>query len=190
MTDRFDEAWRAYADMERGVHAPPHLEGRVLTAVKHAQFAPPPRRRSMHVAWLVAAATVAIGVATAMTGGPDTPVVPLPSRAHGAVPLPAPVAEARPQRPVAPPVIAMNTVDWLAREDEVRIILMMFEATPSLPSEPLQLVRLRIPTEALSGLGVALFDPDTGGTVDVDVLVGEDGLPKNIRKIRVAQEER
>ena len=190
MTDRFDEAWRAYAEMERTVHAPLHLEARVLTAVKHAQLAPPPPRRSKHVAWLVAAATVAIGVAAAMSGGPDTPPVPLPSRAHAAVLLPAPVAEARPQRPAAAPVIAINTVDWLAREDEVRIILMMFETTPPLPSEPLQLVRLRIPKEALPGLGVSLFDPDTGGTVDVDVLVGEDGLPKNIRKIRLAQEER
>jgi hypothetical protein len=190
MTDRFDEAWRAYADMEHAVHAPPHLEARVLTAVKHAQFATPSARRSMSLAWLAAAATVAIGVAAAMSGRPGTPVAPLGARAHTAVALPAAVAEVRPHRPAMAPVMTIDAADWLAREDEIRIILMMFETTPALPSEPLQLVRLRIPKEALPGLGIALFDPDAGGTVDVDVLVGEDGLPKNIRRIRLAQEER
>lgn len=193
MTDRFDEAWRAYAELDQTFHAPPHLEARVLTAVKHARFAPPPKRRTMHVAWLGAAATVAIGIAAVMRGGPTaSPVpLPLPARPHmAATLLPAAVAEVKPQFQKAAPVLAMNTADWIAREDDIRIILMMFETAPTLPSEPLQLVRLRIPTEALPGFGIALFDPDAGGMVDVDVLVGEDGLPKNIRKIRLAQGER
>ena len=190
MTDRYNEAWRAYAELDQTLHAPPHLEARVLTAVKHAQFSAPPERRSAPLPWLVAAATIAIGVAIAMRGNATPPAVaPLGARAHTAVLLPTAVAPVKPQLSRVTPAASVTPGDWLAREDEVRIILMMFETTPSLPSEPLQLVRLRIPRDALPGLGVALFDPDTGGTVDVDVLVGEDGLPKNIRRIRLAQEE-
>jgi hypothetical protein len=49
--------------------------------------------------------------------------------------------------------------------------------------EPLQLVRLRVPRQALAMFGLVLIDPDAAGLVDVDVLVGEDGLPRDIRGV-------
>jgi hypothetical protein len=183
-TDRFDEAWHAYAERERTMLAPAYLESRVLSAVKHARFAPPPARPSAHMAWLAAAATVVIGVAVAIRSGSDATTVPLSARAHTDVLLPAPVAQVRPQLRTAAPLTTANASDWIAREDELRIILMLFDATPALRGEPLQLVRLRLPREALQGLGVALLEPEAGGMVDVDVLVGEDGLPRDIRRIR------
>lgn len=188
MTDRFDQAWRAYAERERALHAPPHLEARVLTAVKHAQFSARPVLRLAPVAWLAAAATIAIGIAVAMRGSSRSPELPLPARAQTAILLPVPVAEVRPQPPAATPNV-VNASDWIAREDDMRIVLMMFAATPARRGEPLQLVRLRLPREALQGLGVALLEPEAGGMVDLDVLVGEDGLPRDIRKVRQLQEE-
>lgn len=66
----------------------------------------------------------------------------------------------------------------------------MFDFSPPLETEPLQLVRLRVPREALQGLGVPLLEPDAAGMVDLDVLIGSDGLPRNIRRVRTQQEER
>lgn len=67
---------------------------------------------------------------------------------------------------------------------------MIFEPMPATPAETLQLVRLRVPSEALLALGLAPLEPDASGLVDIDMLVGDDGLPKNIRRVRVLQEER
>ena len=52
----------------------------------------------------------------------------------------------------------------------------------------LQIVRLRLPREALQVLGVVLVEPDAEGMVDVDVLVGEDGLARDIRQVSTGQE--
>ena len=54
--------------------------------------------------------------------------------------------------------------------------------------EALQVVRLRVPREALEPLGLVLFEPGAQGIVDVDLLVGEDGLPRDIRSVRTVQE--
>ena len=184
-TNRFDEAWRAYAEHERGLQAPPHLEARVITAVKHARFTDMPVRRSRYLAWLAAAATIAVAVGVAMRGGTvEREVPPVTARRHSAVLLPAPVAQVRPRLQSARPIARVNASDWIAREDEMRIILMLFDATPALRGEPLQLVRLRLPREVLQSLGVALVEPEAGGMVDLDILVGEDGLPRDIRTVR------
>jgi hypothetical protein len=69
-------------------------------------------------------------------------------------------------------------------------VLVMFDVDPPLSGEPMQLVRLRVRRDALQVLGLAVLEPDAGGTVDLDVLIGEDGLPREIRAIRNSQEER
>jgi hypothetical protein len=56
-------------------------------------------------------------------------------------------------------------------------------SNPASSPEALQLVRLRLPRQALATLGLLLTDPESAGFVQVDVLVGEDGLPRNIRKV-------
>jgi hypothetical protein len=193
MTNRFDEAWRVFAERDRRLQAPPHLEQRILTALKQARSAKPtasPPHRSL--AWLAVAATLAVAVAGGimLRDHPSPASKLLHARAHPVVMWPAPAAMVAPPVRTAAPPRRRSAVDQIAYEDDQHIILMMFDATPSLPSEPLQLVRLRIPREALLGLGMSLFEAGTEGTVDVDVLVGEDGLPKDIRKVRVTQEER
>ena len=51
-------------------------------------------------------------------------------------------------------------------------------------TESLQLVRVRMPRAALGTLGLALYDPEATGMVDVGIVVGDDGLPRDIRLIR------
>jgi hypothetical protein len=66
----------------------------------------------------------------------------------------------------------------------VPVALTTLAADPILETESLQLVRVRLPRAALGAFGVALAGPDSGDIVDVDVLVGDDGLAREIRRIQ------
>jgi hypothetical protein len=55
---------------------------------------------------------------------------------------------------------------------------------PPLDSESLQLVRVRMPRGALRAFGIPLVDPDAAAEVEVDVIVGEDGFPRSIRRVQ------
>jgi hypothetical protein len=47
---------------------------------------------------------------------------------------------------------------------------------------PLMMMRVRMPRSAFSRLGVPIANPDGDGMVDVEVLVGEDGVARSIRR--------
>lgn len=55
---------------------------------------------------------------------------------------------------------------------------------PPLETESLQLVRVRMPRGALRAFGIALVDPDAAAEVEVDMIVGEDGFPRSIRRVQ------
>jgi hypothetical protein len=65
------------------------------------------------------------------------------------------------------------------RADSFRLI-----ADPTFETESFELVRLRLPRTSLEAIGVALIGPEIASLVDVDVVVGGDGLPRAIRSIR------
>jgi hypothetical protein len=52
---------------------------------------------------------------------------------------------------------------------------------PILQGEPVRVVRMRVPASALTGLGVRSTTGNPAGHVDVDVIVGEDGIARAIR---------
>jgi hypothetical protein len=52
---------------------------------------------------------------------------------------------------------------------------------PILPGEPVRIVRVRMPASALPSLGMRTVTGDLTETVDVDVLVGEDGVARAIK---------
>jgi hypothetical protein len=189
MKHQFDEAWRALVEHDLQLEAPPHLEAAVMAAIKHQHStAPATASRLPASAWLAAAATVAAAAAAiAMLRGAPPRVQLLNAAAHPAVRL---VPSVPMDSPGAGQPAAARRRNAPAGGRANRSVVMMVENTPALLSEPLQLVRLRVPKEALLGLGLSLVEPDASGTVDVDVLVGEDGLPRNIRHVRVIQEER
>jgi hypothetical protein len=52
---------------------------------------------------------------------------------------------------------------------------------PILQGEPVRMVRMRVPAATLTGLGVRPVTGTPGEHVDVDVIVGEDGVARAIR---------
>jgi hypothetical protein len=56
-------------------------------------------------------------------------------------------------------------------------------ADPALETETLELVRVRMPRSALQAVGVVVSGPNTEGFVEMDVVVGEDGLPRDVRRV-------
>jgi len=188
--DRFTTAWRAFKEHDARIHAPAHLEAVVMAALRA-----PRRRRSTRprIAMAVAASLAAIAGVWTLSGttrqhAPE----PLRARMMPPTPLPtAPIVRIAHRRTLAPShrrTLAPPHPRTLAPATEETTLLMVFDHAS--PTETLQLVRLRVPGEALLALGLAPFEPDASGLVDIDLLVGDDGLPKNIRRVRVLQEER
>jgi hypothetical protein len=56
-------------------------------------------------------------------------------------------------------------------------------ADPVLDASALTVVRVRVPRSTLAHLGVTLADPDATGSIDLEVLVGEDGTARTIRRV-------
>lgn len=65
------------------------------------------------------------------------------------------------------------------RSERARTLLLVGE--PILQGEPVRMVRMRVPASALTGLGVRPVTGTSGEHVDVDVIVGEDGVARAIR---------
>lgn len=58
---------------------------------------------------------------------------------------------------------------------------------PALETETLELVRVRMPRLALQAVGVIVSGPNTDGFVEMDVVVGEDGLPRDVRRVALVR---
>lgn len=64
-------------------------------------------------------------------------------------------------------------------DDQSRTLVVVGE--PILQGEPVRMVRMRMPASTLAGLGVRTVAVDPASQVDVDVIVGEDGIARAIR---------
>lgn len=64
-------------------------------------------------------------------------------------------------------------------DDQSRTLVVVGE--PILQGEPVRMVRMRMPASTLAGLGVRPVAVDPASQVDVDVIVGEDGIARAIR---------
>jgi hypothetical protein len=67
----------------------------------------------------------------------------------------------------------------MERAIESRTLLLVGE--PILQGEPVRVVRMRVPASTLTGIGVRSTTGDVAAHVDVDVIVGEDGIARAIR---------
>ncbi len=168
----FDSGWRAFEQDDRATRAPVTLERRVFAALESTRTIPHSRPH-----WrLIPAFSLAVPVAFLigwLAGSNSSPPLVRPSTqspAIGAQPARTTSAEMAPQiPPTAQP--AVHRIAPIAPQGEA-----------------LQIVRVRVPREALEAIGFVLPEPDTPAVVDVDVVVGEDGLPLHIRRIRAPQE--
>jgi hypothetical protein len=84
------------------------------------------------------------------------------------------------------PVSATRDADDLQRGPQPVPTINTFlplTADPALQTETLQLVRVRMPRVTLQAVGVVVSGPNADGFVEVDVVVGEDGLPRDLRRV-------
>lgn len=174
-----NRAWDAFVEQDRRLTAPPHLEGRVHEALRQRSPEPSSHRRVV----IFTAAAAAIVLAAVSMPRPDPPPAPPPVLEARALPA-APLAAAVDQRPAGG-----SDVREPAPPDEPVMMFVIFDAEPVAAHEPLQLVRLRVPQEALLALGLPPWDPDAAGLVDIGMLVGEDGLPRHVQRIRLDHQE-
>lgn len=192
----FAIAWQAFVEADCQCAPPAALDARVMDAVLFNRMSPVRRRRSVPLAALGVAASVAIAVALSGRGSFRPPVAPdatvtidvpaAPDRASAVSPHLSHQVPAHRRPAVAPERVGGQAPNH--KRLELPAVVMPFGAGPVHDTEPLQLVRLRIPRQALRALGLVLLEPDAPGLVDVDVLIGEDGLPRDIRKIHLEQE--
>jgi hypothetical protein len=54
---------------------------------------------------------------------------------------------------------------------------------PILDASAMSIVRVRVPRTALATLGIPLVEPNVGGSVELEMLVGEDGVARTIRPV-------
>ncbi len=183
-----ERSLRAVADEDTNQQAPLRVHAAVMRTWDVVQpFAPHRRRRLRTVAALVAigsmaaalVAAVVMSRAPAETSRPDPviartvdrgPVVAnVPSQSRGA---PAETQRPRPRRP-------RTRDDTATSRYEPGVVLV---ADPIVDTSAMSIVRVRVPRTALVPLGIPLVEPNDGGSVDLEILVGEDGVARTIRR--------
>ena len=175
----FERAWQAFADQEAQRRAPAELAARVDQAITAGE-----QRSSRRPALVIGAVGLAASVLVAAAWS-----IPQSSRRVVATTAPLNAHVTRPLVPYAASIVrdTPRIVSASAKPQPIPrsggLALRGATVAVAVAPETLQLVRLRMPRQALAAFGLLLVDPDTTGVVDVDVLVGEDGLPRHIRKV-------
>ena len=182
--DGSDSAWQAFVEADARVCAPPGLEERVWQAIQSRHVSRPVSRVS-RLAGLSLAAGVALSVVPALERGDETRDGVLPGQ-----PVSMQTMDVyRDVLPAARPLRQTRVVVSVpANEPVAAPVLMTLAADPLQETEVLRVVRLRLPRGALQSLGLAVLEPEAQGSVDVDVVVGEDGVAREIRQLRAGQE--
>jgi hypothetical protein len=169
---------RALAEEEASVETPPQIEATLMARFDEYRRTPPVLRRRTRT-FVRGAAAMAAGVV--LFGGAvlrreiapvhvDPPLRPTMAVDAGYVPAP-PTSDARAA------ALAVNRVA-ASRPSEPRSTLVLVGG-PMASGELVQVVRMRVERSALSALGIT--QSGSADTVEVDVLVGEDGVARGLR---------
>jgi hypothetical protein len=175
-------ALRELAAAERQVETPPHVETAIMAAWDAAHAAPPARR------FVHTAATIAAGITIVCAAALQHEL------AEGPLPLPrSPVLASAPA--TLPPAAPVDQDERRSRRtpvtttrpqpvaDPARASLMLVGG-PIASNEIVRVVRMRVTRSALAELGITATRSTTTvptDMVDVDVLVGEDGVARGLR---------
>jgi hypothetical protein len=181
----FDQAWRALADEDASRKAPLDLEARVRAAVARRTEREPRRDVFAREALAVAASIGVALVWSVFTSAPDAPASTIVAKPIASRALATFAVTASRERPGLVSAGRQTATVPTAPRADLPSAMLRLSPDPVAALETVQLVRLRLPREALQAFGLVLLEPETTGIVDVDVLVGEDGLPRDIRKVRV-----
>jgi hypothetical protein len=180
------ERLRALALEERMLGAPDRVERAVMKAWDEAHPTPQPtgrRRARWTTAGAVAATLILACAATLDRIVRQSPAVPLLPSAPSTVAVEA-------TSPVSTPAAMPATGTPAARRARVAsrspapepnpAVTMVLVGTPVMRDEQVRLVRVRVATETLRAMGLRSVDSDAE-TVDVEMLVGEDGVARGFR---------
>ena len=151
------------ADHDEGGSAPDWLEGRLREAVRRARPEAAALRGPRPDRWrwaLGAAAAASLAAASLLWRREPTPLAPEPA-------------------------------EWVREavegEDEEAFVAVTDEEALS-GLDAVQVVRMRLPREAVGRLGLALSGDFEQGPVEADVLVGQDGVPRAIRLVSASSQ--
>ena len=144
-------ALRALAREDKGLATPPHVEARLMRVWDETRGVRGERRRSYVAPLLKVAAALVMAVSGAYWW----------SRGDA---IPPAVPEQLDQPSVMTSWPSSETLAWLDPE----------------PGS-LQIVHVRVANTTLAAQGYALSDPDGDGLVDLEVIVGADGMARGVR---------
>ena len=187
-----DEALRALASDDERMTVSARVHDAVLREwdQQHAvRTRPRARHRSSRGAWVVVPAAAAAILAAAVL---QRESVRLPMRAAistasaGPVDVPAvfsglppgPVMEDSSSNTASAPAIAVSARSPAAIDGSVGYVIV---PAPLVDQSALHVVRARMSRAALVTLGMPIVDPNVDGLVEVEMLVGDDGVAQSIR---------
>jgi hypothetical protein len=186
MDDPIDRALAALANADAARQAPAHLEPRILAAFDRR------RERSVLRWWVIVAwdyrrEAAAVVIAASITTvahfrllerniiEPGVPEAPVQAQVARRAEVPATMDESPQQPPTTPSPAATRPVR------RVRAAAVTADPTWRQSDDIVHSVHVRMPRAMLSMLGVPLIEPAAEGTVNVEVLLGPDGIARTIR---------
>lgn len=184
-----ERALRALADDERHARVPPQVHVAVMRVWDATATSIRPRPAAQPSWWPVilagAVAAAALVATLSVTRSRPDP------GSHEAAPVvitertlsPAEAPRDAGNRIAKRPVRARRDSRLAARARTARVESgIVLVADPVLDASALSVVRVRMPRSALALFGIPIADPDATGSVDLEVLVGEDGIARTIRR--------
>jgi hypothetical protein len=188
--DRIDQelhdVLQELARVELGVEVPPRVGAAVMRAWDAAHGVRSSRQRSW--GWTavgaIAASFVVASAVTLLRSGPPATDAPSPSlpRALSTPHVSAASIPSGPEPPVVPlvhrRVRPRATPVAPASPTPTTIVLV---GGPVTAGEQVRVVRMRIARETLLSIGLRPLNPTDGDTVDVDMLIAEDGVARGLR---------
>jgi hypothetical protein len=180
------ERLQALAREESRLEAPPHVEATVLRAwdATHPQR---DRARTSWAPWAAtaaAAATIFLVAAITMSRDARVQAPPRPLFAASDVRLGVeapPVAVRTEPTPRAPRRFPRSRPAVIAPSERAAATTVVLVGTPVMAGERMRVVRMRVARETLIGMGLRPIAQNDAASVDVEMLVGEDGVARALR---------
>ena len=191
------DALQALAHADRSLEAPAHVERMVMEAWDATHPRRVQRRPFVQAAMRMAAAAVVV-VAAWMWASGRAPQ-PATGEHPGGVedePLAPAVVHQRDSQPASaapdaglPTGTSATPVAFAARAARVSgaavsgraPVTVVLVGAPAAPGEQMRVVRMRVGRDTLIAMGLRAIDADDADTVDVEMLVGEDGVARGLR---------
>jgi hypothetical protein len=183
-----ERSLRALAETDAHVEAPPHVETAVMRRWDSlAPFMPHPRRRRSRrgLIFAIGSAAAAVVAAMVLSRAPSESIRRAPVVARAAEPpppvkkLPSTDGTLVAEKPSARPLRARTGRNTATPRHERGLLLV---ADPMLEASAASIIRVRVRRTALVTLGIGLVEPNDAGWVDLEMLVGEDGVARAIRR--------